>query len=485
MQKETQQLGSSIIPLSAVPAQSSMVAGLKATRGSSGARGVKTLPNGPEEQHSPHRGSSDLRVQNDRVYVLNIRGEPLMPTTQQKANKLLKQDKAKVVRREPFTIQLKYATGENKQDIVLGVDAGYLHIGYSAITTTAELIAGELELRSDIKRLLEKRRNYRRTRRSRLWHREARFDNRGGREKGWLTPSIEHKFQSHIKLIEQLKRILPITEIVVEVATFDPQKMQNPEISGVEYQQGTLQGYNARNYLLEKWRRKCAYCGKKDVPLEVEHIVPKSRGGSNRIDNLCLSCHECNETKGSKTAAEFGYPKIQKQAKESLKAATFMNVVRWKLVDHFRCLWAYGYVTKYWRIKEGLEKSHVNDAFVIAGGKQQNRAESNTIGKQVRRQNRSLYKANIQKGVKLKRNTVKEVKGFWRWDKVGYKKKECFIFGLRSSGYFNLKTIDGNKVSDSVNSKKLTFIERARGRIEEVRRAIPPRAEARSLLAHN
>jgi len=107
---------------------------------------------------------------------------------------------------------------------------------------------------------------------------------------------------SHIKLVNKLKKILPITKVIVEVAQFDTQKMQNPEIEGVEYQQGTLQGYNVKNYLLEKFNRKCVYCGKKNVPLEVEHIIPKSRGGSNRVDNLTISCHNCNQEKDNQTA---------------------------------------------------------------------------------------------------------------------------------------------------------------------------------------
>ena len=120
-----------------------------------------------------------------------------------------------------------------------------------------------------------------------------------------MPPSLAHKLQSHIQLIERLKRILPITKIVVEVASFDTQKMVNPEISGIEYQRGELMGYEVREYLLEKWGRKCAYCGKKDVPLEIEHIIPKSRGDSDRVSNLTLSCHECNQKKGNRTAEEF------------------------------------------------------------------------------------------------------------------------------------------------------------------------------------
>jgi len=251
----------------------------------------------------------------------------------------------------------------------------------------------------------------------------------------------------------------------------------------VEYQQGELQGYKVREYLLEKFGHKCAYCGKKDVPLEVEHIVPKSRSGSDRVSNLTISCHECNQEKGNQTAEEFGHPRIQKQAKQPLKATAFMNVIRWNLVNRLGCGWTYGSVTKYWRTKLGLEKSHVNDAFVIAGGNTQDRSATILKGKQVRRQNRSLFKANLLKGGRRKRNTVKEVKGYRRFDKVLYNKIECFIFGLRSRGYFDLRDIEGNKIGGDVRHKKLRRIEHSRGIIQEVRSAIPPRAKARGPLA--
>jgi len=469
-----------ITPLSAVPAQSSVIEGLKVSDGVGAVSfDVKTLSNTPEEQKHSAKSGQDLRVP-----VLNMRGELLMPTTPRKARKLLEQGKAKVVSRTPFIIQLLYPTGEAKQDITLGIDAGYSKIGYSAITASRELIAGELELRVDIKRLLENRRAYRRDRRRRKRYRAPRFNNRGRRE-GWLAPSLEHKLQSHIRLIERIKRILPITKVVVEVASFDTQKMQNPEINGVEYHQGELQGYEIREYLLEKWKRKCAYCGKSNIALEVEHIIPKSKGGSDRVSNLTISCHECNQQKGNKTAAEFGHPGIQKKAQETLKAAAFMNNIRWKLVNHLKCDWTYGSITKHNRTKLGLEKSHINDAFVIAGGTTHERNGIIYKGKQVRRQNRSLYKANLLKGGRSKRNTVKEVKGFRRFDKVLFEGIACFIYGLRSRGYFDLRDIEGKKLWSSVSYKKLRLLERARGRIEEVGRAIPPRAEARGLLAYD
>ena len=202
------------------------------------------------------------------VYVLNMRGNPLMPTTPQKARKLLRDDKAKVVERLPFTIQLQYVTGETIQDITLGIDAGYSFVGFSAVTAKKELISGEFELRKDVSKNITQKRQYRRTRRNRLRYRKPRFNNRvSNKKKGWFAPSIQHKLDSHKKLIEKLEKRLPITRTIVEVATFDAHKMKNPEVSGIEYQQGELQGYEIREYLLEKWKRQCAYCGKKDMKL--------------------------------------------------------------------------------------------------------------------------------------------------------------------------------------------------------------------------
>ncbi|OKY77417.1 MAG: hypothetical protein BTN85_2067 [Candidatus Methanohalarchaeum thermophilum] len=171
--------------------------------------------------------------------------------------------------RTPLTIRLNYKIKgkKNKEKVTLGMDPGYSKVGFSVVAENEELIAGELEPRNDISKKLDKRRKYRRQRRSRnTRYREPRFDNRE-RENGWLAPSIRHKKNTHIKLVKKLKEVLPIDEVVVKVAKFDQQKIQNPEISGVEYQQGTLQGYNVRNYLLEKFDHECAYCGKEDVPL--------------------------------------------------------------------------------------------------------------------------------------------------------------------------------------------------------------------------
>jgi anti-sigma28 factor (negative regulator of flagellin synthesis) len=208
--------------------------------------------------------------------------------------------------------------------------------------------------------------------------------------------------------------------------------MQNPEISGIEYQQGELQGYEVKEYLLEKWGRKCAYCKTENVPFETEHIIPTSRGGTNRVSNLTITCHKCNQLKGSMTATEFGNPEVQLQARQPLKAAMFMNIVRSRLVEtikrefpQYQCNETYGYITKCNRIKMGMEKTHANDAFVIANGKNQIRSSKPYIVIQVRRNNRTLqlnrkgFKPSIRRkrykyspGDLIKRTSVLQTTGW-------------------------------------------------------------------------
>ncbi len=394
------------------------------------------------------------------VYVLNKDGKALMPCYSGKARILLKEKKAKVVKRTPFTIQLIYGSTGYKQPITLGVDVGYSSVGFSAVAKDKELISGMVNLRKDVSKKLAVRRMYRRNRRNRLWYREPRFNNRR-RKDGWLPPSIEHKLNAHIKLVQKLKDILPITDIVVEVASFDAQKMQNPEIKGIKYQQGELQGYEQKEYLLEKWGRKCAYCGKKDVPLEVEHIVPKSRGGTDRISNLTISCSKCNQRKGNKTAEEFGHPEIQEKAKETLKAVAFMNNVRWKLVNKLneQCdavSHTYGYITKFKRSKLGLEKSHSTDAFVIAGGDNQKRCKP-FIVEQTRRNNRSIQ--TNRKGFRpsIRRQRYK----FQPNDMVRFNKKICRVKGIFSYGKY-IRLSDGSNIINT-NIKNVSLLNYGKG----------------------
>jgi len=237
----------------------------------------------------------------------------------------------------------------------------------------------------------------------------------------------------------------------VEVANFDAQKIQNPEIKGVEYQQGELQGYEVREYLLDKWGRKCVYCGKKNVPLEVEHIIPKSRGGTHRVSNLTLSCRDCNVKKGTKTATECGYLKIQQQAKKSLKATAGINNIRWRIVEQLGAEHTYGYVTKYERNKRGLEKSHINDAFVIAGGTDQERCRPFEVI-QVRRNNRSIQKN--RKGFKpsIRRQRYK----LQPYDFVNYDGKLCKVKGVFNYGkWVRLSDSQGAVVNTTIKNVEL------------------------------
>ncbi|MHA2271857.1 MAG: RNA-guided endonuclease IscB [Candidatus Hodarchaeales archaeon] len=404
------------------------------------------------------------------VMVVNMRGQPLMPTTPRKARKLLKRGKAKVLQRTPFMVQLRYATGENKQAVKLGLDPGYSQSGFSAITANKELIAGEVQFRRDVSKKLTERRMYRRTRRSnKIRYRPARFENRR-RKQGWLAPSIQHKLESHLRFIRRLQRMLPITTITIETATFDTQKLQNPEIQGIEYQHGTLKGYEVKEYLLHKWGRQCAYCGQTTIPLEVEHIIPKSRGGTDRLANLTLSCHDCNQQKGNQTAKEFGFPKIQTQAKESLKALPFMNLVRTRLAEALDCAQTWGYLTKYQRIQLGLPKSHVNDAFVIAGGTTQERCSPYRVH-QVRRNNRSLQKnrKGFPRAIRTQRYPYQP------YDLVTYNNSPYRVKGTHNKG--KRVVVAAQPKNKSVSVTKIELVTYGKG--FQFFTAIPPPAKAR------
>lgn len=399
-----------------------------------------------------------------RVYVINQRKEPLMPTTSCKARKLLKQGKAKVVKREPFTIQLLYATGETKQCITLGVDAGSKIIGLSATTDKQELFSAEVELRNDIVDLLSTRRELRRTRRNRLRYRKPRFLNRvHSKNKGWLAPSVENKIQAHLKIISKIHEILPISKIIIEVASFDIQKIKNPNIEGVEYQQGEQLGFwNVREYVLWRDGYKCqGKKGCKNKILNVHHIESRKTGGNSpsNLITLCESCHKDYHT---------GELKLNLKRGQSFKDATFMGIMRWTFYNRLKEIYSsvkitYGYITKNTRIQNNLPKEHRIDALCISGNPNVKRLDYWYYIKQVRRHNRQIHKANILKGGKKKLNQASYlVKGFRLFDKVKYKGEECFIFGRRSSGYFDLRKLDGTVIHKSANCKDLKFISKAK-----------------------
>jgi 5-methylcytosine-specific restriction endonuclease McrA len=315
--------------------------------------------------------------QPNKVFLLDTNKKPLNPITPKQARRLLEKGKAAVFRQYPFVLILKTSVDDPLiYPLVLKIDPGSKSTGLAVLSGDVVIWVAQIEHRGEqIKNDLESRAGNRRSRRSRKTrYREERFDNRK-REKGWLPPSLIHRVHTTETWVNRLIHLCPIEEIQIEQVRFDMQKMQNPEVSGVEYQQGTLWGYEVREYLLEKWGRECAYCGASYVPLQVEHIVPKARGGSNRVSNLTLACECCNQKKGAKPVEEFlkNKPKklenILKQAKQPLKDAAAVNATRKYIVkvlsDILPTTTATGSQTKFNRCRLGLPKDHHIDAACV------------------------------------------------------------------------------------------------------------------------
>jgi len=399
------------------------------------------------------------------VYVISKDGKPLMPTKRHgKVRRLLKQGLAKVVRREPFTIQLLYDTTTYTQPVVVGVDIGSKVVGISVVTNKQELFSAEVELRQDIKKLLLERREHRRSRRYRKRrYRKPRFLNRR-RPEGWLAPSVKWKVDAHIRLVNFVAKILPVTKVVVEVAPFDIHKIVNPTVEGTKYQEGPQKDFwDVREYCLWRAGHKSELSGKKGV-LEVHHIVPRSQGGTDNPSNLIvLTAEEHKEIHEGKIKIHSS--KLKKV--KILKDASHVSTIGWYIVNTLKGRYdiniTYGSITKAKRVEMELEKTHRNDAFVIAGGsKDINKISEWYFGKFFRRQNRSLHKANPIKGGKRPVNTVKEVYGFRRFDIVEYQGRTGIILGLRSSGYFAIGSLTGEKMCDSVKHNKLRLLEKAK-----------------------
>ena len=397
------------------------------------------------------------------VYVLNQNGQPLMPTENHaKVRVLLKQGRAKVINKCPFTIQLLYSSTNYTQKTTLGVDSGSKHIGLSATTKNKVLFESDVELRNDIVDLLSTRRELRRSRRSRKTrYRKPRFNNRK-RGKGWLAPSVKQKINSHITMIAKVHKILPISNIVVEVASFDIQKIKEPTTNGVDYQQGEQLGFwNVREYVLFRDGHECQCChGKsKDKILNVHHIESRKIGGNapNNLITLCETCH---------IGYHKGIIKLPKAIHRgmSFKDATFMGIMRWALYEKLKTIYSdvkltYGYITKNIRIKNGLPKDHYIDARCISGNPNAISNGDVYYYKKVRCHNRQIHKNTILKGGYRKRNQAAyEVKGFRLYDNVLWKGQKCFIFGRRSTGRMDLRLLDGTHVNASVGYKNLKLL---------------------------
>jgi 5-methylcytosine-specific restriction endonuclease McrA len=309
------------------------------------------------------------------VFVLSNNRQPLDPCHPARARQLLKAGKAAVFRKFPFTIILKHRSAAESEthDHRLKLDPGSQTTGIAVVREADGKVvwAGELTHRGQaIRDALVRRRAVRRRRRQRKTrYRQPRFLNRR-RPQGWLAPSLQHRVDTTLTWAKRLLRLVPISTISTELVRFDTHLMQNPEISRVAYQQGELAGYEVREYLLEKWQRRCAYCHAAGVPLQVEHLVPRSRGGSDRVSNLTLACEPCNQRKSQRTAAEFGFPQIQAQARQSLKDVAAMNSTRWGLYQALAALGlpveaGTGGRTKFNRTRLGLPKTHWMDAACV------------------------------------------------------------------------------------------------------------------------
>ena len=315
------------------------------------------------------------------VFVLDRHHQPLMPCSEKRARQLLSRKRAVVHRYTPLVIRLKdrHLKASAVQPVALKLDPGSKVTGI-AMARVEETPAGEVhhavqlaevEHRGEaIHQALGKRARYRRRRRSaNLRYRPPRWANRR-LSTGWLPPSLMSRVGNVLTWARRLQRWVPLTCIEVERVRFDPQALANPEISGVSYQRGTLFGWEVRMYLLEKFGRRCAYCGKQHVPFELEHILPRSRGGSDRVSNLALSCHDCNQAKGNQTAAEFGHAEVEQQAQRPLKDAAAVNETRYRLVEEVGALglpvgtWSGGR-TRWNRERFGLGKSHCLDALCV------------------------------------------------------------------------------------------------------------------------
>ena len=325
------------------------------------------------------------------VFVLDRQKTPLMPCTEKRARLLLERGRAVVVRLAPFTIRLKDRIGGTRQPLRLKLDPGSRVTGLALVresetcdpeTGAVERLEhglwfGELAHRGQaIREALTLRRHYRRARRSRKTrYRAPRFLNRTRRE-GWLPPSLQHRLDTTLNWVARLRRLAPISALSQELVRFDTQALQNPEISGIEYQQGELAGYEVREYLLEKWNRRCAYCGATHVPLEIEHIVPRANGGSDRVSNLTLACRPCNQRKGNRSIEDFLQRQpallhqIQAQAQAPLQDAAAVNATRWALLNALKTTGlavetGSGGRTKFNRTRLNLPKTHALDAACV------------------------------------------------------------------------------------------------------------------------
>ena len=382
------------------------------------------------------------------VYVLKQNGQPFMPTERfGKVRRLLKEGKANVVRREPFTIRLLY---EPETDVVqecyCGVDTGSRHIGVAVVGNDRVLYQSQTELRSDIKKKMETRKVRRRNRRSRKTrYRKCRFLNmRNSTKKNRLPPSVKHKVRAHIDEIEFCKKILPISDLILEISQFDTTLMKNPSLMNEivkkwGYQQGFNYGYSCRREaILHRDGYTCQCCGKKNCRLEVHHIKFRSNGGTDDEENLITLCAECHKGIHAGTVVLNKKPKKSK----NLKHATHMSIIRNQLLRKYPdAIETLGFVTSENRNHLKLPKDHYIDACIIASGG----LEFKELDVFYRKKRIPVQDRILTQGTRSERKLpTGKVHGFKRYDKVKYLGRVCFVKGRRTKGDFVLMGIDND-----------------------------------------
>lgn len=431
------------------------------------------------------------------VFVLDRSGVPLMPCSEKRARKLLVAERARVHRLVPFVIRLvdRHADSCALQPLRVKLDPGSKATGLALVRDTETVEAGTGEIRRGAKVLslmelvhrgrqiseaLTARRSMRRRRRGNLRYRAPRFLNRP-RKAGWLAPSLQHRVDTILAWVTRVRRWAPVTAISSELVRFDMQALENPEIAGIEYQQGTLAGYDVREYLLEKWGRKCAYCDESGVPLQIEHLHARSRGGSNRISNLALACGPCNCKKAALPLEVFlskdpkRLARIQAQAKRPLKDAAAVNATRWALANALKATGlpvelASGGRTKYNRSQLGVPKTHALDAACVGSVDAIQAWRRPTL--QVKCTGRGSYqrtrldKYGFPRGYLMR---SKAVRGFQTGDLVradvpATSKKAGVYLGrvaVRATGSFNIQM--GSTVVQGISHKHCRIIQRSDG----------------------
>lgn len=432
------------------------------------------------------------------VFVLDRYKKPLMPCSEKRARLLLTRGRARVHRLTPFTIRLidRAVAQSELQPLELKIDPGSKTSGLALVrnSDTVNAETGEITATAHVLNLFElihrgvqishaltARRQMRRRRRSaNLRYRAPRFLNRKNKGKGWLAPSLQHRIDTTLSWVARLRNVAPITHLAQELVRFDMQQLENPEIAGVEYQQGELAGYEVREYLLEKWRRQCAYCDASTVPLQIEHIHPKARGGSNRISNLALACAPCNLKKAAQDITLFlakdpkRLAKIQAQAKRPLRDAAAVNATRWNLLNALKATGlpvrtGSGGLTKFNRSRLDIPKTHALDAACVGEVDFVEQWQKPTL--EIKATGRGSYQRTRLNRFGFPRGYLtrqKRTQGFQTGDMVKAivtkgKKVGTYVgrVAVRASGSFNIQSAEG--LVQGISHRYCTLIQRSDG----------------------